>query len=526
MAEEGREPEYEAPAAAAAAAREGGGDGEEGKEGGTEAEGVKEGRKRGSGIPLAAYFKEESNVVADLEDSQKVALDELKQLLRVALAAGGFPHPPPPPPPPVVQEENKVAEKAEEPPPATPEKVEEPPPASSEKVEEPPTAAGDSKVEEDAADKAKTVVREKEEIPEEPPKLDDDSARVEKELVAAVTVAEEKSGGVDEGVVRAVDVVEEDLVPVARVEVFLWGVPLLGDERSDTILLKFLRARDFKVKDALEMLKNTVIWRKEFGIEGLLEEDLGMPELEKVVFMQGHDKEGHPICYNVYGEFQDKDLYHKVFTDEEKRKRFLRWRIQFLEKGIRRHLDFITDLKNSPGLGKWELRQATKQALAVFINVPWWYLAFNRMINPFFTQRTKSKFVFAGPSKSSEALFEFIAPEQVPVRYGGLSKENDVDFCTSDAATEVFIKPSTKHTIDIPASESCVLVWELRVLGWDVSCGAEFKTRKFTSVDEPLLKNSYRVEEPGKVVLTIDNSTFKKKKLLYRSKATIVADSS
>lgn len=408
MAEEGREPEYEAPAAAAAAAAEGGGDGE-GKEVGTEAGGVKEGRrKRGSGIPLAAYFKEESNVVADLEDSQKMALDELKQLLRVALAGGGFAHAPPPPP--VVEEEKKFAEKAEEsppsakddePPPAASEKAEEPPPATTEKVDEPPPAAsekagepaaGDSKVDEDAADEVKTVVREEEEMPEEPPKLEDDSAGAEKELVAAVTVAEEKTGGVDEDGVRAVDVAEEALAPAASAdapapvadevpppvpveEVFLWGVPLLGDERSDTILLKFLRARDFKVKDALEMLKNTVIWRKEFGIEGLLEEDLGMPELEKVVFMQGHDKEGHPVCYNVYGEFQGKDLYHKVFTDDEKRKRFLRWRIQFLEKGIRRHLDFsprgicsmvqVTDLKNSPGLGKWELRQATKQALAL-----------------------------------------------------------------------------------------------------------------------------------------------------------------
>lgn len=41
----------------------------------------------------------------------------------------------------------------------------------------------------------------------------------------------------------------------------------------------------------------------------------------------------------------------------------------------------------------------------IFINVPWWYLAVNRMISPFLTQRTKSKFVFAGPSKSAETLF-------------------------------------------------------------------------------------------------------------------------
>lgn len=154
-------------------------------------------------------------------------------------------------------------------------------------------------------------------------------------------------------------------------EVSIWGIPLLKDDRSDVILLKFLRARDFKVKESFAMLKNTIRWRKEFNIDELVDEELG-DHLEKVVFMHGHDKEGHPVCYNVYGEFQNKELYNKTFADEEKRSRFLRWRIQFLEKSIRK-LDFnpggtntifqVSDLKNSPGPGKRELRIATKQAL-------------------------------------------------------------------------------------------------------------------------------------------------------------------
>lgn len=152
-----------------------------------------------------------------------------------------------------------------------------------------------------------------------------------------------------------------------------WGIPLLKDDRSDVILLKFLRARDFKPKDAFIMIKNTIQWRKDFGIEELVDEDLG-DDLDKVVFMHGHDKDGHPVCYNVYGEFQNKELYQKTFSDEEKRMKFLRWRIQFLERSIRK-LDFspggvctifqVNDLKNSPGPGKRELRLATKQALHI-----------------------------------------------------------------------------------------------------------------------------------------------------------------
>lgn len=86
--------------------------------------------------------------------------------------------------------------------------------------------------------------------------------------------------------------------------------------------------------------------------------------------------------------------------------------------------------------------------------------------------------------------------------------------------------------------QACVLVWELRVLGWDVNYGAEFvpsaedgytvivqKTRKMISTDEPVVKNSFKIGEPGKVVLTIDNISSKKKKLLYRSKTKSSAES-
>lgn len=214
----------------------------------------------------------------------------------------------------------------------------------------------------------------------------------------------------------------------------IWGVPLFEDDRTDVILLKFLRAREFKVRDAFLMFQNTIRWREEFGIDSLVDENLG-DDLEKVVYMHGYSREGHPVCYNVFGEFQNKDLYTKTFSDHEKRTKFLRWRIQFLERSIRK-LDFhpggistlfqVNDLKNSPGPGKRELRLATKQALQVlqdnypefvakqvFINVPWWYLAFYTMISPFLTQRTKSKFIFAGPTKSAETLFKSVKKELV-----------------------------------------------------------------------------------------------------------------
>lgn len=432
-------------------------------------------------------FKEESNNVADLSEFEKKALLEFKQLVQEALNTRQFSSPPPP-------KESTMAT-------------------------EPKTEAVSS-----AESDASTTIN----PPQEPAVPENPQEKSEEEVKLETHSPEEFS---------------------------IWGIPLLKDDRSDVILLKFLRARDFKPKDAFIMIKNTIQWRKDFGIEELVDEDLG-DDLDKVVFMHGHDKDGHPVCYNVYGEFQNKELYQKTFSDEEKRMEFLRWRIQFLERSIRK-LDFspggvctifqVNDLKNSPGPGKRELRLATKQALhilqdnypefvakQVFINVPWWYLAFYTMISPFMTQRTKSKFIFAGPSKSAEALFKYILPEQVPIQYGGLSVDYcdcNPEFTIADPVTEVIIKPAIKQTVEIIIYEKCVLVWEARVVGWEVSYGAEFvpdakdgytviiqKPTKMTPMDDPVVCQSFEVSELGKVLLTIDNPTSKKKKLLYRFK--------
>jgi hypothetical protein len=46
----------------------------------------------------------------------------------------------------------------------------------------------------------------------------------------------------------------------------IWGVPLVGDdERTDTMLLKFLRAGEFEVKEAMAILKSAVLRRAPRG---------------------------------------------------------------------------------------------------------------------------------------------------------------------------------------------------------------------------------------------------------------------
>ncbi|CAN7087705.1 unnamed protein product [Brassica oleracea var. botrytis] len=504
----------------------------------------------------AAPVKEEETVVAEKviapspEELEKKALEEFKELVREALNKREFTAPAMPP----VKEE----------------KAEEKKPAEETKEEE-----KEKKEEEKATVPAQEEAVKSGEKPSEPAAAPAETKPEEKEVVPVTT---EKASGAEEDGTKTVEAIEESIVsvtpqestaapeettvvaeaePVEPEEVSIYGVPLLQDERSDVILLKFLRARDFKVKEALTMLKNTVQWRKENKIDELVEAEAGeeASEFEKMVFAHGVDKEGHVVIYSSYGEFQNKEL----FSDKEKLNKFLNWRIQLQEKCVRA-LDFsspdakssfvfVSDFRNAPGLGKralWQfIRRAVKQfednypefaTRELFINVPWWYIPYYKTFGSIITSpRTRSKMVLAGPSKSTDTIFKYISPEQVPVKYGGLSK--DIPSTNGDTVTEAIVKPAAKYTIELPASEACTLSWELRVLGADVSYGAQFepttegsyvvivsKNRKIGLTDEPVITDSFKVGEPGKIVITIDNQTSKKKKVLYRFKTQPKSD--
>ena len=156
-------------------------------------------------------------------------------------------------------------------------------------------------------------------------------------------------------------------------EITLWGVPLMPSkchEGTDIVLSKFLKAKDFKVHEAFEMLRKTLIWRKEFKADEILEESLG-PEFENVAYLNSRDKEGHPLYYNIYGALKDKQMHYKILGSEENSEKFLRWRVQYMEKGIK-ELNFepggadsvvqIIDLKNSPGPATKELRSLCRKS--------------------------------------------------------------------------------------------------------------------------------------------------------------------
>lgn len=347
---------------------------------------------------------------------------------------------------------------------------------------------------------------------------------------------------------------------------YLWNIPIHnGDERTDVILMKFLRAKHFKVNEAFNMLKSTISWRKEFVPDSVIKHKSDHlsatdQQLESLVYMHGHDKAGHPVCYNHYGAFQNKEMYHKMAfegDDQSKPNKLLRWRIQGLEKGLQK-LDFtpgnvhsmvqVIDLGGSPATFLLQRPRIAKKAVSllqdyypelvaqqIVVNAPWYFPALHTVFSrAFTTAREKHKVVLARPGKSTETLFKYISPEKVPTKYGGLSRDSESNHQGDDPATQIIIKPGEQRAIELPVVEAgASLVWELSIVGWDVIYGEEFcphdendysliiqKSRKMGSKSHPISR-SFTAPKSGKVLLTIDNSASKRKKtVVYRTSST------
>ncbi|XP_063825983.1 protein real-time [Ostrinia nubilalis] len=90
-----------------------------------------------------------------------------------------------------------------------------------------------------------------------------------------------------------------------------------GKVPSDTTLLRFLRARDFNVEKAREMLSQSLLWRKKHQVDRILSE-YETPDVVKQYFPGGwhhHDKDGRPLYILRLGQMDVKGLLKSIGED-------------------------------------------------------------------------------------------------------------------------------------------------------------------------------------------------------------------
>ncbi|KZT25261.1 CRAL/TRIO domain-containing protein [Neolentinus lepideus HHB14362 ss-1] len=218
----------------------------------------------------------------------------------------------------------------------------------------------------------------------------------------------------------------------------LWGVELNPDgtknAKASVVLMNFLRARNLSVSEAREMLVNTLRWRESFKLDEVMEEQFDDKLFGRVGHIYGKDKEGRPVVYNVYGG-NTKD----VFSDVQ---RFIRWRVQFMEKSVLlldfENTDQMIQVHDYEGVGLRSRDANSKNAASeatnifgshypellykkFFVNVPsimtWVFWLFKPLMSA--NTLAKMNVVGSGPHTIGKALLPFIDAQELPKRYGG-----------------------------------------------------------------------------------------------------------
>ncbi|KAF2555883.1 hypothetical protein F2Q68_00018137 [Brassica cretica] len=126
------------------------------------------------------------------------------------------------------------------------------------------------------------------------------SASQQPKVIEKLTVSKKKS------LIELMSLVRGHLNSNGELEKEMWKIFLLEEEKSQTVLMKFLSAKDFSVKKSLKMLKNTLKWRTTMRIKELCQGQ-SVVDHPTSIFIYGHDREGHAVVYdNVYNDFPKK----------------------------------------------------------------------------------------------------------------------------------------------------------------------------------------------------------------------------
>ncbi|XP_018905018.1 SEC14-like protein 1 isoform X2 [Bemisia tabaci] len=221
-----------------------------------------------------------------------------------------------------------------------------------------------------------------------------------------------------------------------------------GKIPNDPTLLRFLRARDFNVEKARELLSQSLTWRKRHNVDQILS-SYETPDVIKDYFPGGwhhHDKDDQPIYLLKLGQMDVKGLLKTIGEDS-----LLKLTMHVCEEGLKLTEKVTKDcgkpistwclLVDLEGLNMRHLWRPGIKALlriieiveanypetlgrVLIIRAPRVFPILWTLINKFIDEKTRSKFLFYGGNdyQAAGGLVDYIDEEFIPDFLGGPCK--------------------------------------------------------------------------------------------------------
>lgn len=243
-----------------------------------------------------------------------------------------------------------------------------------------------------------------------------------------------------------------DLTPLQEsrlIQLKKWVAELQkGKVPSDNCLLRFLRARDFNIEKAREMLSHSLIWRKKNQVDKMMSE-YQVPQVVQEYFPGGwhhQDKECRPLYLLRLGQMDVKGLVKSVGEEG-----LLKHTLHICEEGLRlteeatstygRPITTWTLLVDLEGLNMrhlWrpgirtllkiieivEANYPETMSCVLIIRAPRVFPILWTLVSTFIDDNTRSKFLFYGGNdyQGSGGLVDYMPKENIPHFLGGECK--------------------------------------------------------------------------------------------------------
>ncbi|KAJ7713583.1 CRAL-TRIO domain-containing protein [Mycena maculata] len=240
-------------------------------------------------------------------------------------------------------------------------------------------------------------------------------------------------------------VIQQHALEKIKKELAEEGYYIEGEPRmSDATMLRFLRARKFDVPKAKEMFIANENWRKEFGVDDIVQ-NFEYPELKEVdkyypQYYHKNDKDGRPVYIERLGLLDLKALYAAT-TPERQLKRlvleyekFLNERLPACAAAAGHPVETsctILDLQNVSLSNFYRVKDYVMQASSIgqnhypecmgkfyIINAPFMFSTVWSFIKPWLDEVTVAKIDILNSSYKDKLLAQIDA-DNLPKQFGG-----------------------------------------------------------------------------------------------------------